>query len=140
VLIATRAGESAFKKTFLSLPIGSRVKVQGPMGTFQLHSEADRPAVFLAGGIGITPFRSMIVERVRRNQSPHMTLLYSNRRPEDAAFLDELAQMAERNERFRLVPIMSEMGKSDRNWNGETALINGDLLKRYVEDLEKTVF
>src|ERR1700733_5949676 len=60
LIIAMRLRDSAFKRALNELPIGTRVLVQGPYGNLTLHNDAARPAVFLAGGIGITPFRSMI--------------------------------------------------------------------------------
>lgn len=58
IMIATRMRDSAFKRSLATLPIGTPVQLMGPMGSFTLHKDSGRPAVFLTGGIGITPVRS----------------------------------------------------------------------------------
>jgi predicted ferric reductase len=69
------------------MPIGSQVKIEGPFGNLVLHNDQARAGVFLAGRIGITPFRSILL-RAAREQLPHsLFLFYANRRPEDASFL-----------------------------------------------------
>ncbi len=67
------------------MPLSSAVKIE----ELTLHNNVKRTAVFLAGGIGITPFRSLVF-RAAKEKLPHrIFLFYSNRRPEDAPFLDE---------------------------------------------------
>jgi predicted ferric reductase len=87
-----------------------------------LHRKSEKPAVFLAGGIGIMPFLS-IIRQAGHDKSPHqMYLFYSNRRPEDAAFLDLLSEATKQNQNpnFHLIATMTEMDKSRREWKGET--------------------
>jgi ferredoxin-NADP reductase len=84
LMIATRMRNTAFKSALNILPIGTEVIIQGPFGSFILHNDSTRPAVFLAGGIGITPFRSMLWQAVRSKLPHPLFLFYSNRRPEDA--------------------------------------------------------
>jgi len=60
LVVTTRMRNTVFKRTISTLPIGSRAKIEGPMGSFTLHNNTARPAVFLAGGIGIAPFLSML--------------------------------------------------------------------------------
>jgi ferredoxin-NADP reductase len=104
---ATRMREaSAFKRALKALPIGAKLGLEGPAGTFAL--DPARPAVFIAGGIGITPFMSML-RQARHERSPQQVVLaYSNRRPEYAAFLPELRAMAQANPAFRLHAHMSD--------------------------------
>jgi ferredoxin-NADP reductase len=137
--IATRMRDTAFKRALRALPDGASLKLTGPIGQFTL-TDAARPAVFIAGGIGITPFMSML-RQAARDRSPHaLLLLYSNRRPEDAAFLGELQELARLNGNFRLVATMTEMSKSARNWSGETGFVNADLVKRAVAGLVAPLF
>ena len=89
-MIAMRDRDTAFKRAIHALPIGSPVLFQGPFGNFTLHRDTARPVVFLAGGIGITPFRSMLWQATAMRSPHHIFLFYANRRPEQAAFLDEL--------------------------------------------------
>ena len=132
--IATRMRDTAFKRALRALPDGASLKLTGPIGQFTV-TDAARPAVFIAGGIGITPFMSML-RQAARDRSPHsLLLLYSNRRPEDSAFLGELQALERQNGNFRLVATMTEMSKSARKWSGETGFLNADLIKRAVNGL-----
>src|SRR5437867_5224323 len=94
LVIATRMRKSAFKQVLASAPLTTFVEADGPMGSFTLHHNVTRSAVFLAGGIGITPFRSMIHDAASRNLAQQLWLFYSNNRPEEAAFLDDLQRVA----------------------------------------------
>ena len=134
LLIATRMREhSAFKRTLAALPAGTEMMVEGPMGSFTLHSNAAKPAVFLAGGIGITPFLS-ICKQAAQERLPHrIYLFYSNHRPEDAAFLDTLEELEKVNPCFRLIATMTNMDQSKRAWSGETGFIDAALMRRYIE-------
>ena len=119
-MFATRMRDTAFKRSLKKVPLGTEVKIDSPMGSFTLHKNSAKPAVFLAGGIGITPFLS-IVRQADHDRLPHkLYLFYSNRRPEDAPFLDALQTLERRNPNFQLVCTMTEMSKSKKEWKGET--------------------
>jgi len=140
LVVATRMRDTAFKRALKSLPIGSRAKLVGPFGSLILHGDRARPAVFIAGGIGITPFMSILRQAAKDQMPQQLSLLYSNRRPEDAAFLAELQQLERQNKNFRLVATMTEMSASERPWEGETGLIDRQLLKRAVGDLSAPIY
>ncbi|MGH8771741.1 MAG: ferredoxin--NADP reductase, partial [Burkholderiales bacterium] len=140
LVVATRMRDSAFKRAFKSLPIGSPAKLEGPFGSLTLHNDRARPAVFIAGGIGITPFMSILRQAAKDQLPQRLLLLYSNRRPEDAAFLAELQQLEQQNQKFRLVATMTGMSKSSRPWEGETGLINESLVKKVSGDLAGPVY
>src|SRR5262249_39268098 len=106
LMIATRMRDTAFKRVLKAAGPGLRVEIDGPPRGLVLHEEVERPAVFLAGGIGITPFLSM-ARHAAKNALPHrIVLFYSNRRPEDAAFLEELRALEKINANYRLVATM----------------------------------
>ena len=137
--IATRMRDTAFKRALGALPDGASLKLTGPIGQLTL-TEAARPAVFIAGGIGITPFMSML-RQAARDHAPHsLLLLYSNRRPEDAAFLGELQELERQNGNFRLVATMTEMSKSARKWGGQTGFVDADLIKRAAGRLTAPIY
>jgi ferredoxin-NADP reductase len=138
--VATRMRDSAFKRALKSLPIGAPARLEGPFGSLSLHADRARPAVFIAGGIGITPFMSILRQSAKDQLPQRLSLLYSNRRPEDAAFLAELQQMERQNKYLRLVATMTEMSKSGRPWAGETALIDEAFVKRAVADLSAPIY
>ena len=140
LMIATRMRDTAFKRVLRTSVIGLRVKIEGPSGSFVLHRKADKPAVFLAGGIGITPFLSIIRQATHDKTAHQMYLFYSNRRPEDAPFLDVLSQIAKQNPNFHLIATMAEMDRSKRPWTGETGFINKEMLAKYLPTLQGPIY
>jgi ferredoxin-NADP reductase len=123
LMIATRMRDTAFKRFLRAAPVGTVFRVDGPAGEMVLHEDASRPAVFLAGGIGITPFRA-IAQSAANERLPHrLYLFYSNRRPEDIAFLAELQCIERLNPNYRLIATMVEPEKSAQRWVGETGFI-----------------
>jgi len=139
LVIATRMRDTAFKRALKALPDGASMKLLGPIGQFTL-ADAARPAVFIAGGIGITPFMSMLRQAAKDRSPQPLLLLYSNRRPEDAAFLGELQELERQNSNFRLLATMTDMGKSSHKWDGETGLVNADLIRSSVGGLVAPVY
>jgi len=140
IMIATRMRDTAFKRALKTASPGLRVEMEGPSGVMVLHEETERPAVFLAGGIGITPFLSM-ARHAAKHALPHrIFLFYSNRRPEDAAFLAELQRLQDANPNYRLIATMAEPEKSSVPWKGETGFIRRDMLERHLPDLLSPVY
>ena len=140
LMVATRMRDTAFKRVLKTMPAGGEVELRGPAGTFLLEGNDSRPAVFLAGGIGITPFVSMLRQAAKERLPRKLRLFYSNRRPEDAAFLEELAELHRRNPNYRFVGTMTEMEKSHRPWQGETGFIDGRMLVRYIDDMPYAIY
>jgi ferredoxin-NADP reductase len=128
--LCTRLRDSAFKRSLAELPVGADVDVEEPKGTFVLPEETDRQYVFVAGGIGITVFRSML-RYITDEQLPHrVTLVYSNRDRESTPFLDELSQIEADNPNIRLVLTMTE----DPEWTGESRRVGADVLRDHLGD------
>lgn len=140
LVIATRMRDSAFKRALKSLPMGSQVTIDGPFGSLGLHKDRTRAGIFIAGGIGITPFVSILRQAARNRLQQRLILLYSNRRPEDAAFLAELQQLAAQSESFHLSATMTQASSSSRRWEGATGLITGEFVKSVVGDLAAPIF
>lgn len=138
--IATRMRNSQFKRVLGTLPVGARVQLEGPFGSFTLHEDRTRPAVFIAGGIGITPFRSILRDELPKAEGAPIVLFYSNPRPEDAAFLDELRTLAVKTERLTLVATMTKMEGSSVTWRGETGRITPQILARFVRKLAAPIY
>ncbi|RUW60733.1 FAD-dependent oxidoreductase [Mesorhizobium sp. M7A.F.Ca.US.008.03.1.1] len=144
LVIAMRMRDTAFKRVMGCLQIGAKVRIDilldVPHGAFALHEDTARPAVFLAGGIGIAPALSMIKDAVERGLPYKMFLFYSNRRPEDAAYLDELRKLAEQSPSFKLIATMTEAGNSAGQWKGETGHIDRAMLARQAGDLPSAIY
>ena len=134
LMIATRMRDSTFKRHLGSMPLGTRLEMDGPGGLMVLHEDASRPAVFLAGGIGITPFLSMVRDAAKRSLPHRIVLFYSNRRPQDAAFLAELERL--QADRFRLVTTMTD----SPDWRGERRRISRELLAEHVPNLRAPIY
>lgn len=140
LMVATRLRDTAFKRVLMKMPLGTAVSITGPSGELTLDPDVTRPAVFLAGGIGITPFRSMIL-RVTNEKLPQRTLLfYSNRRPEDTPFLTELQALEKGNPNYTLIACMTKMEDSKRPWYGETGPIDKGLLTRHMKDIVSPIY
>jgi ferredoxin-NADP reductase len=140
LMVATRMRDTAFKRVLRKAALGLEVKIEGPSGSFVLHRKAEKAAVLLAGGIGITPFLSIIRQATHERAPQQMYLFYSNRRPEDAAFLDLLSEAAKQNPNFHLIATMTELSKSHCEWKGETGFINKDMLVKHVPSLQGPIY
>ena len=140
LVFTTRMRDTAFKRSLKNVPLATEVKIGSAAGSFTLHKNPAKPAVFLAGGIGITPFLSM-VRQADHDRLPHkLYLFYSNRRPEDAAFLGTLQNLEKTNPNFRLICTMTEMSSSKKDWKGETALIDKEMLSRHLAVLQGPIY
>jgi ferredoxin-NADP reductase len=134
---ATRMRDSAFKRSLGELPLGAEVDVESPKGNFVLPENASRPLVFVAGGIGVTVFRSML-RYIQEERLPYcVTLIYSNRDRESTAFLDELRELEQALPDFRLILTMTK----DPGWEGETRKVDAQFVEDYLdEDLNRYAF
>ncbi|KAI5913739.1 FAD-dependent oxidoreductase [Azoarcus sp. PA01] len=78
LVAATRMRDTAFKRVLKNLPIGTEVKLDAPYGDFTLHKTESTPAVFIIGGIGVTPVRSMIAQATHDRTTHQITLLHAS--------------------------------------------------------------
>jgi ferredoxin-NADP reductase len=138
LLLTSRMRDSLFKNALKELPIGGKMNIEGPYGHFTLHDDTSIPAVFLAGGIGITPVRSIVLQSLYDKSGHKLFVFYSNRRPEDAAFLDELSEI--KNPNFKLIATMTEMEKSKQKWTGEVGFISINMIKKYLPDVNAPIY
>ena len=130
--ITTRIRGTALKRSLATMALGTKVALEGPFGDLVLASELNRPAVFLAGGIGVTPFRSIAVSAAHAKLPHRLLLFYSNHRPQDAPFLDELRALQQTNPNYRFVATMTN---GNGSWQGESGRISNAMIRRYVSDL-----
>ncbi len=142
---AMRMRDTAFKRVLGRMQPGEKVIIQkllgeSPHGSFVLHDDATKPAVFIVGGIGIVPAYAMIKDATERKLPHKLFLFYSNRRPEDAPYLADLQKLAKQNPNFTLIATMTEAEKSAQKWQGETGLINRALLEKYVSDPQAPIY
>jgi ferredoxin-NADP reductase len=134
LLFATRIKDrdSVWKGAVQRLAPGTRVELDAPDGEF-VFDDTGQPAVFLTGGIGVTPFRSMLMDLEHRGERRDVTMLYSNKSPEEAAFLEELEALEFPG--FRFVPTMTQAPDA---WQGERRRIDADMLREHVPNLRES--
>ncbi|MGH2466220.1 MAG: ferredoxin--NADP reductase [Candidatus Limnocylindrales bacterium] len=133
ITITTRLRETAFKRSLQQVPLGTPAKLEGPFGDLRLH-HAKRPAVVLTGGIGITPFRSILVEAIRSGDglAYPVTILCANHRPGDAPYLAEIQALAAAEPQLTVVPTMTALAQGEGSWSGERGRIDAAMLARHV--------
>lgn len=130
---ATRMRGSIFKNAIGAMPVGSDLSIEAVWGSFTLpKKEVTRPVVFLIGGIGITPVRSMVAQATHDHSSQRITLLYANRTPAQAAFVDDLQQLALKNPHFTFVPVYTDVAETSAG--AERGTIDAAMVKRHVGD------
>lgn len=135
ITLATRLGTSPFKQALGALRPGDQVLIDGPMGGFTLGPE-DRDVVWLAGGMGVTPFRSMVREIAAAKVLPsvHATLFYSTPTVAEAAYLDEFQQAACRGWLTLVVTVTREEAPPDPMF--EFGRIDGSMICRHLSSLD----
>ncbi len=133
---AVRLSDSPFKRAFSSLRPGDTVHLRGPYGRFLLRE--DRPAVLIAGGIGITPLKGMAEFAAGKRLSIPVMLLYSNRTEEEIAYRGELQELERRNPRFRVLQTLS--GEVEKGWEGSVGRIGPTLLEEASRGVDRPVY
>ncbi len=138
IAVATRMRDTAFKRVLKELPNGSELKLDGPYGDFTLHKTESIPAVFIIGGIGVTPVRSMIAQATQDKSMQQITLLHANRTAADEPFAENFASFAANNPNFKFVPVVTDSTVED--WNGERGHVDEEMIRRHVSDLNVPIY
>ena len=139
ILISTRLRETPFKKKLASLDVGSHVNVTAPLGKFVSHEDYSKPAVLLSGGIGVTPFRSMIKYSTDKQLPVKIVMFDSNRNLENILYKKEFDEWASLNENLKIV---YSLDVGDNGWKGERGFINKIMITRYlsITELDNSIF
>ena len=135
ITITTKVIQSTFKKTLADLKGGEVIKFFGPMGNFILDESDTTPRVLLAGGIGITPYHSMLRYAAAKNLSIPLTLLVSFSTKQEMVFYDELMEVAKAHNSIKVIYTITKPEQSMGEWSGETGRISADLLRKYVANI-----
>ncbi len=138
LVAATRMRDTAFKRVLGDMEIGTEVKIDGPYGDFTLHKTETTPAVFIIGGVGVTPARSIITQATHDKTQHKMLLIHSSRTPADLPFMVDFEQLAKENPNFTYIPVASASAPEDSQ--GEHGHINEEMVKKYVPDLSKPIY
>ena len=137
VMFTTRMRGSGFKETLRHASPGYELTVEVPRGSFVLPEAEQRRHVFIAGGIGITPYHSIMRNAADTSLALDALLLDFNRSAADIIFRSELEAIAARMPSFRLVPVLSE---PEAGWAGEQGRLDEGLLRRHVADMAGSLF
>lgn len=137
VEITTRIIQSTFKKTLDNLKKGDMVQFMGPWDDLNFDPKDTRPHVFLAGGIGVTPFHSIVQYCLDKKISTQMTLFVSWKNQEEMIF-DEFFRKAEESlENFNYIPTLTEDTSFNSDlWDGEHGRINEEMINKYISDVK----
>ncbi len=131
LMFAVRITESGYKQTLMALEPGEVAQATKPIGHFTLsHAADDKRIVFLAGGIGVTPIRSILVQSAHDGLARPMIFFYSNRMIKDAAFNDELKSLSLPD--YQYVTTFSQETIPCTGTNDERGYICEDMLKKYL--------
>lgn len=148
IMFTTRIRESPYKKRLSVLEEGSKVKVRGPDGQFILHDDYSKPAVFLSGGIGVTPFRSMIKYVTDKLLPLKIVMFDSNKDPDNILFKKEFDDWTALNKNLKIIYTISEdkndeqQSDATNGWKGEYGRINKAMILKYLDNtfLNNSIF
>ena len=132
---AVRLSDSPYKRAFAALAPGDESAVFGPIGNFVL--DETRPAILIAGGIGITPFKGMAEYAADRALPVPIRLVYSSRSQDEIVYRDELAALEAQNPRFHVLHTITGLATY---WRGATGRIDLGLLREAAGDLADPVY
>jgi ferredoxin-NADP reductase len=132
VMFTTRIRGSGFKETLRQAPVGYELTCETPEGEFILgQGETRKHHVFIAGGIGITPYRSILRYSADMNEPLNVLMLYFNRSSADIMFLQELESIARQMPQFSMVNVLTE---PEKGWKGEQGKLGETILRKWVPE------
>ena len=138
IMFSTRIRDSPYKKRLSILEKGAKVKVRGPEGEFVLHQDYSKPAVFLSGGIGVTPFRSMLRYATDQQLPLKITMFDSNRNRDSILFKKEFDEWANKNKNLKIIYTISDdeqqqSSSTANDWKGEHGRIDKAMILKYLD-------
>jgi ferredoxin-NADP reductase len=154
ILISTRIRDTPFKKKLSRLEIGTLIKITAPVGSFVLpEGDNFKRVVFLSGGIGVTPFRSMVKYATDKRMPIRIMMFDSNRNEENILYKTDFDQCVKANNNLKVIYTITGEGQGESsssipgaaagsNWKGEIGFINKEMLTRYMtsDELEDSIF
>ncbi len=108
------------------------LRFEGPLGTFFLREDSDKPAVFVASGTGFAPIKSILEHAFKKGITRPMTLYWGGRRPKDL-YMNELAMgWAAEHAHFKYVPVISDALPED-GWTGRTGFVHRAVMQDFPD-------
>jgi glycine betaine catabolism B len=140
VMFTVRIFDSSFKRTLHDLQAGEMVQFFGPMGWFLLPKDEEMEKVFVAGGIGVTPFHSLLHYLSDKQLTQQITLFVSFKTKEEIVFYDELQMIAKQNKKIRIIYTLTQEQAGDVYWSGEIGRVSEEMFKKHLIDIQKPVY
>jgi len=130
---------SSFKRALLAMKPGSEIAASRLAGEFVLPADKREKLVFMAGGIGITPFRSMIKSLLDRNEQRPITVLYSNKSAPEIVYEDVLEEARERLG-IKTMYTLTDADRVPPGWLGATGRVDAEMIAKIVPDYRERTF
>jgi len=140
VMFTIRIYESSFKKTLYKLQPGDEGHFFGPMGWFLLPKDEKEEKVFIAGGIGVTPFHSLLHFLSEKKRISPITLFASFPKRDEVLFYKEFEEISKKNKNIRVIYTLTQEAVVDPDWAGETGRVSHEFFKKYLSDIHKPVY
>jgi ferredoxin-NADP reductase len=130
---------SSFKKDLTDMKIGDTIIASQLSGDFVLPRNKKEKLVFIAGGIGITPFRSMIKYLIDKGEQRDIVLIYSNKKEEDIVYKD-IFDTAFKNLNIKTIYTLTDLKEGDTSWVGHRGFVDGKMILDEVKDFNERTF
>lgn len=130
---------SSYKQSLISLESAKTIVASQLTGDFTLPKDKNKKLIFLAGGIGVTPFRSMIKYLIDKNEKRDIIIFYSNKSFSDIAY-KEIFDQAQKELGIKTIYCLTDSNSIPKNWDGEKGIIDEQMIKRYALDYKDRMF
>lgn len=138
--LTTKLTGSDFKNGLLNLKETDQIQIFGPLGGFTINEQDLRQRVFIAGGIGVTPYHSILGYLSEKQLNIPIILLASFSTPEEMAFLDGFKKIESKNENIKVIYTATRPEQAKIKWEGQTGRIDADMIKKYVQNISDSMF
>jgi ferredoxin-NADP reductase len=138
IMISTRVGSSPYKQKLASLEKGAHILAWEPGGEFVLHDDYSKPAILLSGGIGVTPFRSMIKYATDGGLPLKIVVFDSNSDESHILYREEFDRWSQENKNLTVIHTLTHEARSE--WKGERGRIDKAMITRYAGDISRAIF
>lgn len=138
LLVKFYTPSSTFKQNLLSLPVGGKIVASHLAGDFTLPKDVTKPLAFIAGGVGIAPFRSMIEEIIERQHMVDIVILFANKTKDDILFAKTFERALTLG--VKTTYVLTDKESVPVGFRGEVGHIDEDRIKKVIPDFAKRTF
>lgn len=140
LMVTTKVVQSSFKHALYNLAPGTGVQFWGPAGRFVFDENNASPHVFLSGGIGITPYHSMLQFIAAKNIQTPVTFIGSFSTTEELIYYNEFTAFGNQHKNIQVIYTITHPERSPKQWGGETGRISETMIQKYVPDIQHALF